>query len=365
MLKRPLGTMITYGYPEIALEDELDLAIWIGHRSWKSFPSGAACPIPPWSAGERPIADCRSTVRTAVGAGERSGPGKSTWGPSTQRPIANRWTISRRAWIGWRRQGASTWWFIRVACRCRRKCQSAGRRSTAGLCELAEHARATGMIICVENMPPGVYPGSRMAGLAEILRELDHPQLALALDTGHANLTASAAEETLAAGCLLATTHVHDNNGRQDSHEPPGHGTVDWAGWGRALDQIGYDGPILLECIRFLRHDRSSYRPEVLAALVGGSPRVLTAFLTGCAEDAGSVGRDRPARAVPWRRWHPRDADTIASSVHDGDGRRACDCAGSCRGKAVGCGRYPSAKRGEEQQRRIPAREGARICPPG
>jgi sugar phosphate isomerase/epimerase len=128
------------------------------------------------------------------------------------------------------------------------------------------------VIVCVENMPPGVYPGSRMAELGEILRELDHPQLALALDTGHANLTASAAEETLAAGSLLATTHVHDNAGRQDSHEPPGHGTVDWTGWGRALDQIGYAGPVLLECIRFLRHNRWSYRPDVLAGLVGRPP---------------------------------------------------------------------------------------------
>jgi sugar phosphate isomerase/epimerase len=79
-----------------------------------------------------------------------------------------------------------------------------------------------------------------MVELAEVLRELNHPQLALALDTGHANLTASAAEETLAAGSLLATTHVHDNNGRQDSHEPPGHGTVNWTDWGRALDRIGF-----------------------------------------------------------------------------------------------------------------------------
>ena len=88
--------------------------------------------------------------------------------------------------------------------------------------KLAEHARGSGVIVCVENMPPGVHPGSRMAELAELLVELDHPHLALALDTGHANLTATAAEETRAAGSLLATTHVHDNDGRQDSHEPPG-----------------------------------------------------------------------------------------------------------------------------------------------
>ena len=60
-----------------------------------------------------------------------------------------------------------------------------------------------------------------MIELAELLAELDHPKLALALDTGHANLSTSVREETLAAGPRLATTHVHDNNGRQDSHLPP------------------------------------------------------------------------------------------------------------------------------------------------
>jgi sugar phosphate isomerase/epimerase len=106
-----------------------------------------------------------------------------------------------------------------------------------------------------------------MAELAALLAELKHPQLALALDTGHANLTATAAEETLAAGSLLATTHVHDNNGRQDAHEPPGQGTIDWPAWGRALDVIAYSGPIMLECIRHLRHHPGAYRPEVLRGI--------------------------------------------------------------------------------------------------
>ena len=165
------------------------------------------------------------------------------------------------------------------------------------------------------------------------MRELDHPQLALALDTGHANLTASAAEETLAAGSLLATTHVHDNNGRQDSHEPPGHGTVDWAGWGRALDQIGYGGPILLECIRFLRHNRSSYRPEVLAGLVGATARAFAAFLTGCAEDAGTGGRDRRRGRFRGEGGTP---GCRYNRVESAPSRRTttCDCAGDRRGTA-------------------------------
>jgi sugar phosphate isomerase/epimerase len=116
-------------------------------------------------------------------------------------------------------------------------------------------------------MPPGVHPGSRMADLTDLLVELNHPRLALALDTGHANLTANAAEETRAAGSLLATTHVHDNNGRKDSHEPPGCGTIDWAAWGEALDRIGYEGPIMLECIRHLREHPGSFNPWVLQRL--------------------------------------------------------------------------------------------------
>ena len=140
-----------------------------------------------------------------------------------------------------------------------------------GLLALAAHASGTGVKICVENMPPGVYPGSRMADLAELIVELDRPQLALALDTGHANLTSSAAAETRTAGALLATTHVHDNDGRKDSHEPPGYGTIDWADWGSARDSVNYSGPILLECIRYLRENPGSFQSAFLREVSRGS----------------------------------------------------------------------------------------------
>jgi sugar phosphate isomerase/epimerase len=132
---------------------------------------------------------------------------------------------------------------------------------------LAEHAHLTGGIICVENMPPGVHPGSRMADLAELLETLQRPELALAIDTGHANLTSTAATETRAAGRLLRTTHVHDNNGRTDTHDPPGLGTVDWMAWREALDEVGYDGPVMLECIRHLREHPERIDDALLALL--------------------------------------------------------------------------------------------------
>jgi sugar phosphate isomerase/epimerase len=154
--------------------------------------------------------------------------------------------------------------------------QFAARRSALadGLIALAEHAQGTGVSVCVENMPPGVYPGSRMAELFALVRELERPELALALDTGHAHIAADAASETIAAGSLLRTTHVHDNNGRQDTHLPPGHGTIDWDAWGQALDRIGYAGPIMLECIRHFRAAPDSLNEgltRILDALTGRS----------------------------------------------------------------------------------------------
>lgn len=143
---------------------------------------------------------------------------------------------------------------------------------------LADHAQRNSLVVCVENMPPGVHPGSRMADLADLVAELDRPELALAIDTGHAHLNASPAVETLAAGRLLRTTHVHDNNGRHDTHQPPGLGTVDWAAWVKALDAIGYTGPIMLECIRHLRENSDSLNGALLERLacltaVGDGPR--------------------------------------------------------------------------------------------
>ncbi len=196
----------------------------------------------------------------------------STWEPPTG-PTHRESVADLKGCIDWlAEQGAGTWWSLQAACLLQRIMRSCAPALARGLRELAEHAEGSGVIVCVENMPPGVHPGSRIAELAELLGELDHPGLALALDTGHANLNASAAAETRDAGSLLATTHVHDNNGRQDSHEPPGHGTIDWPGWGRALDFVGYRGPILLECIRQLRHDPKSLKPEILAGLIEVGP---------------------------------------------------------------------------------------------
>jgi sugar phosphate isomerase/epimerase len=150
-------------------------------------------------------------------------------------------------------------------------------RLADGLLALADHvAGGSGPLVCVENMPPGVHPGTAMSDLFDLVAELDRPELALALDTGHAHQHSTPAIQTLAAGRLLGTTHVHDNNGRQDSHLVPGHGTIDWGAWREALDAVGYGGPVMLECIRQLREDPSRIDGR-LAEILNG--------LTGCRDE--------------------------------------------------------------------------------
>ena len=182
-----------------------------------------------------------------------------------------------------KRRGEPAWSSIPAGCPIPRTSQPRRAALAQGLIALAEHATGAGVTICVENMPPGVHPGSRMADLAELLIELNHPRLALALDTGTPTSPPTPPRKhERPARCLRRPTSTTITAGK-DSHEPPGHGTIDWPAWGQALDAIGYAGPIMLECIRHLRDIPASFRPEVLA---GAGPdcshAIARSRLTGC-----------------------------------------------------------------------------------
>jgi sugar phosphate isomerase/epimerase len=266
--------MVTYGFPDIDLEAELALANWMGVEVLEILPQWSRFPDP------------RLVRERAAAQGLSISSAHGCWGSRTIRaqrvdlgatdPPAQRASVDDlRRCIDWLVEAGGSYLVVHPGGLSDPAERTARRAALArGLLDLAKHAAGTSVQVCVENMPPGVHPGSRMAELAELLAELNQPGLALVLDTGHAHLTASLEEQTFAAESLLATTHVHDNNGHLDSHEPPGRGTIDWTAWGHTLDSINYAGPIMLECIRYLRQDPSSYQPDVLHSLarLAGTP---------------------------------------------------------------------------------------------
>jgi sugar phosphate isomerase/epimerase len=266
-IRRPLGTMIVYGFPKLGIEVDLAIASRIGAEvvevlpDWRAFPD----PVP---------------LRTRVGdLGLKIHSAHGCWGgQSIQAQRVDLGSRDTRTWtesiddlercIDWLGAAGGSCLVVHPG-GLSEPANSASRRDmlTCGLCLLADHASGTGVTICVENMPPGVFPGSRMAELREIVDAIDRPEVALVLDTGHARISASAPFETLAAGTRLRTTHVHDNDGRQDTHLPPGSGTIDWGEWVEALDAIDYRGPIMLECIKHLREKPESLTPQFLERL--------------------------------------------------------------------------------------------------
>jgi sugar phosphate isomerase/epimerase len=264
--------MVTYGFPDIHFHAELLIANEIGASVVEILPDWARLPDP--RAILAPLVDHQLTVHSAHGCwGQRTIRAHRVDLGSPDKSVSRDSIDDLKTCADWLSQARGTYLVVHPGGFSDPAEQE--RRTeclTTALLELADHARHANIIICVENMPPGVHPGSSMSDLHAIVSSLDHPALALALDTGHANLTSSVAHETAAAGNKLATTHVHDNNGRQDSHEPPGHGTIDWNQWATALDQIDYHGPVMLECIKRLRQDRSLFRADPLRSLAKFSP---------------------------------------------------------------------------------------------
>jgi sugar phosphate isomerase/epimerase len=89
---------------------------------------------------------------------------------------------------------------------------------------LLEAAEKSGIKIAMENMI--AYDTSDE--IAELASEYNHAQLGLCLDTGHAHVREGIETAIKNMAPYLVTCHLHDNNGRNDQHLPPGCGSIDW-----------------------------------------------------------------------------------------------------------------------------------------
>lgn len=131
-------------------------------------------------------------------------------------------------------------------------------------------AEEEGVILCIENMPMKAHEISRTARMYEFVCEINHPNLGMCLDTGHANVfDDDCGEAVRLIAPVLKTLHVHDNKGDKDTHLPPLAGTVDWVGFTAALREIGFDGVLSIEATLAIRErtveDRARAAREMAA----------------------------------------------------------------------------------------------------
>jgi len=95
----------------------------------------------------------------------------------------------------------------------------------------------------------------------EIIRSLNPGAFQFVLDTGHSNMDNYGARdpedpdptgftERYMANCnlRLSSLHLHDNDGKEDSHKLLGDGTIDWKTFRKQLVSVGYTGPLMIEC---------------------------------------------------------------------------------------------------------------------
>ncbi len=180
--------MIIYGYDRVGLDEELDLAASLGAALLEILPLWNALPDPGDLA--RRAARRGFSIHSAHGAwGGQAIRARRVDLGSTDAVTHEESIDDLKRCVDWLAAAGGKHLVIHPGGLSDPDEQDRRRAALArGLLRLADHACGPGVLVCVENMPPGVHPGSRMTDLAALLHELAHPQLALALDTGHANL---------------------------------------------------------------------------------------------------------------------------------------------------------------------------------
>ncbi len=120
--------------------------------------------------------------------------------------------------------------------------------------EMAGIGEELEVLFAVENVPGKLWYGCDSVQLGEMIRRVDSPFVRMCFDVGHAHVEAdrygSCAEQLARCLDVVSYFHVHDNDGKRDSHEAPGDGTVDWNELSRVMKDANGDAIVMLEMFR-------------------------------------------------------------------------------------------------------------------
>lgn len=114
--------------------------------------------------------------------------------------------------------------------------------------ELLKTAKDYGVTICFENMPFGLFSISKPVDTYRFVKEINDNNFKMCLDTGHVSVFGlSPAEAVREMSDEIKVLHVHDNKHKMDLHLMPHFGVIDWADFGKALRDVGFNGVFSLE----------------------------------------------------------------------------------------------------------------------
>jgi len=118
----------------------------------------------------------------------------------------------------------------------------AARRSVE---EIVALAGAANVRVALEVMPNKLSSAASICHLIE--EQLEGLDVGICLDYGHAHLMGDLGDAIETVSGHLWTTHVHDNDGRQDDHRVPFAGRIDWDAAIMETQKIGYDDVLMFE----------------------------------------------------------------------------------------------------------------------
>lgn len=116
---------------------------------------------------------------------------------------------------------------------------------------LLPYAHKYHVTLCLENLPFDIKY-TQFKGTLDIINKINDSNLGMCLDVGHFNCFNNGYtiyEAVKLMGEKLKALHVHDNDGKSDTHLFPGHGTFDFVGLIKGLKDINFRGVFSLETI--------------------------------------------------------------------------------------------------------------------
>ena len=153
------------------------------------------------------------------------------------------------------------------------------RANMAFLTPIVKYAEEKGIKICIENMPSEkeapenhLY-GSCALNISSLASKLG---AGICWDVGHANISGyKQSEQMKILDGKLDVLHVHDNDGKTDSHSVPFTGTVDWEDVAFGMRCCHFEGILDVEVSAWALDGGRGARETLGAEIVSGARRIV------------------------------------------------------------------------------------------